>query len=364
MRLAVDFVGGSIVNLWRQNSPPERREPFFLRRQQMLGILVACLILLGAGAAGAAPLSVSSVPLKLRSWRHEIRVLGRIRTLDQDEVLAPFDGRVKHLLERPGSRVRSDQILMALVPQDLDRKIMQAKAQRVYAEHHLHLVHILLHERLQSRQQLEQARLGLQVANQQLDILERRLALGEVRAPFSGTVSYLVAPGALVHTRDPVARISGSGRLWVEVQVTPSQSRELRAGFHATLIEGGQDIHANVYSVGTSADDSGLVPVYLTFRGTPELMAGEVVQVFLSGVAHQAFRVPLEALVLHGSQTRIYLMVHGRAQAVTVKVLHIQSGEAWIQGSFPADARVIVQGSGWVRPGTPVRENSAPGADH
>ncbi|MDE2088621.1 MAG: efflux RND transporter periplasmic adaptor subunit [Gammaproteobacteria bacterium] len=329
----------------------------------LLGIGVPSLLILGWGPAQAAPLPVSVAPVQMSAWRPEIVVLGRVKSLNQTLLVAPFEGRVGHLTGNPGNAVKPGQVILDVIPLALGRQIKQAEAQRAFAQRNLRQTRSLFRQQLQTRQQFEHAQLELRLAQQQLSILERRLALGQVRAPFAGTVSYLVASGVRVHARDPVARVEGPGTLWVAAHLTPSQARRVRAGARAALADGERQT-ANVYAVGATADAFGLVPVYLTPQRPAALLAGEAVRVTLYGTAQTGAAVPLHAVVMRSGKTRVYVIDHGKARAVPVRVQHIQSGKAWVEGALPPGARIIVQGSGRVRNGTPVAISPVSGAGH
>ena len=90
-----------------------------------------------------------------------------------------------------------------------------------------------------------------------------------------------------------------------------------------------------------------------------ELPLGSVVQVTLptsNGSDHGTQHIPLTALDERGETPKVWQVVNGAAQPVSVEVLQLGATQATIRSSLPNGQRIIALGTHLLTPGMAVQE--------
>ncbi|MHB1951476.1 MAG: efflux RND transporter periplasmic adaptor subunit, partial [Acidiferrobacteraceae bacterium] len=182
--------------------------------------------------------------------------------------------------------------------------------------------------------------------------LRVRLDRGVVRAPFAGTITYLVPAGAWVTPGTAIAKLSGTGGFYLTAALSPRDARRLRSGIPVRIRAEGHSWTGMVYAVGERAGAGGLVAVYM--KCGCRLFANEFAQVQLRIPAVAGLAVPSDAVVMTDGKTTVYRIVAGRAQPVPVRVVHVGRHWTWLQGSLTPGMPIVTAGAGRIRPGTPV----------
>ena len=189
-----------------------------------------------------------------------------------------------------------------------------------------------------------------------------KAASGVVTAPRSGVITSIPAgEGAFVNTGDPIALISGSGRLTLRallpvkhasllpilsgVVITPHGSEETSVD----LSQFGGKLLSSTSAASTEAP--GYIPVYYSFDNSAPVVAGSAAEVYLLGGNRQGvISVPVEALSEQLGEKFVYVkkgeheyekrhVNTGASNGMDVEVLAgLQPGE-----------KVVVKGTSFVR---------------
>lgn len=324
-------------------------------RQPALGLMLVLVGCLGCGPvyarAGGLPVSVSII--QSGAWHRVFRTLARVRSNNQITLTAPVGGRVLGPFQEPGL-VHAGTVLMRIVPVGLHAQIVTAQAQVRYAQTKLKRYTQLLARSLVARESVDQFKLELAEARGQLHSLEAEDAAQILRAPFTGTLKYLVAPGAIVPTSLAVMTLMGRGRIWVDALIPPEIAHEMRPGRLVHLASGHWRGVGTIRNIGNRASHYGLVRVYINLPLAAPVLPGQWVHCSIPTDSGRAFRLPVAAILMRGAESFVYIVRRGHAVRVPVRILSRQHRQAFVQGVLEAGEAVVVKGVTRLRPGSAV----------
>ncbi|MYN45874.1 HlyD family efflux transporter periplasmic adaptor subunit [Pseudoduganella sp. FT93W] len=171
-----------------------------------------------------------------------------------------------------------------------------------------------------------------------------------LRAPRAGTVLELVAePGARLEAGMPVARISRSGALWIELQASRAQAERLRVG-EVLQVQGCGS--ARVIAVGSAVNTANQsVPVRAEQMGSGDcLKLNAYVEARMApgsktaGAPAQGVLVPAAALVRRGADTFVFVQNAGGFMATPVQAVQAGADLVRVSGKVAAGDAVAVKG--------------------
>ncbi len=150
----------------------------------------------------------------------EARVVGRIVRVN-----ARSEGAVARVNVAPGQLVSDRELLIALDPRELDRRIAEAAAELARAA----------------------TRPQLSFAHRRYVLAHLHRAHAEVRAPSAGRVLALrVRPRQVVTFAQPLVSILDSDHLWIVARFSPRHFQRLRVGQPARVFAAGSGAEAKV----------------------------------------------------------------------------------------------------------------------
>ncbi len=317
-------------------------------------VLTGVLILSAAATArAAAAVSVSVLAVAPAPWQDGIAVLARVESADHTVLAAPVTGRVRGPFLAPGAVAAGATVARVAVP-GLPAQIHAAQANAALAATDLRRQQHLARRGLVARQSLDQARVQLQQADAALRALQRQDAQSVLRAPFAGTLGYLVSAGTVVYRGTPVATLLGRGQPWARAELTPRQVRHVTPGMTVLWHAGDLRGSAAVRSLGQSARSAGMVPVYVALPASSALLPGQWLRLHFALPRAPAWRVPDAAVVWRGAHSEVFVLRNGHARAVPVQVLAAHAGASWVRGALGNPAQVIVAGSTRLQDGVAV----------
>ncbi|MCW9089455.1 MAG: efflux RND transporter periplasmic adaptor subunit [Gammaproteobacteria bacterium] len=256
-----------------------------------------------------------------------------------------------------GQKVHAGDVLFTLDPRDLDEALSAARAELAAAEASLAVTQAdlardrqLLEKNFLSRQAFERAELALSEATTRRDAAKARmeqarnaLNYATLRAGSDGLLIEVSAePGQVVATGQAVAVLARDGRREVEVAF-PSHVRPPQSG---ELLMDGQSVELTRREVAGAAD-----PASRTWQARYQLDKplmshglGEVVKTrFIVGDAQPGrFQVAVSAVDERGEAPRLWQVVQGRAQPLTVSIERMGREYAWVSGEGLHDGQTVI----------------------
>jgi len=323
-------------------------------KARLAGLLLAVLAAQAIAAQPtAAPLPVHVRTIVAAPWQDTLRVLARVESADHTTLAAPLTGRVVGPFLATGEVPAGAMVARVVVP-GLDAQIHAAAASARLALTDLHRQQALIDRGLVAQQALDQARVRLQQTRAALRALQHEAAQSVLRAPFAGTLSYLVGAGTVVYRGTPIATLLGRGQLWARAALTPAQARTVQADIPIRWRAG--DLHGagTLRSLGGSARAAGMLPLYVDLPSRSGLLPGQWLWLSLLRARAAAYRVPDAALVGVGAGNVVFVVRAGRAHAVPVRVLAAHDGDTWVSGALGRAPAVVITDATRLREGTPV----------
>ncbi len=305
------------------------------------------------GTPPACALPVHAVAVRSSSWVRQTQVMGTVESIGRATLTAPVTGRVLGPFPLPGN-VAAGTVLARIAPPGLHAGIRAAQARVAYARAQMKRAQELFHEGVMARQDVDRASLALAEARSSLRELQAQAGEQVLTAPFSGTLHYLVPPGAVVNTGDPIATLEGRGQPWARAYVTPAQAQGLRPGTQVTITAQNWQGQGSIRSVGQSARHLGLVTVYIMLPAASPLLPGEWVQLTLSSTGGSAFLVPSRAVVMRGARSQVFVVRQGHAIEIPIRVMASEGDKTWVQGALRDGELVVILGNARLAPGVPV----------
>jgi len=333
--------------------------------------------------AAQGPLPVATfVPEAVDGYQVTRWYLGRVEAARSSELGFELAGQLDAIAVQEGDRVSSGQLLATLNTgrleaqrAELEAAVAEADARRRLAQLTLTRLSGVVNAGGVTRQQLDEAREGLRVAEaasnlarSRVDTIKVELAKSHLRAPFEGTiVRRMVDEGRVVGAGEPVLELLEGGAPEVRVGVPADLVEHLSLGSSQTVRIAGRELAARVLAVIPAVDPrTRTVDVRLALppdaAGVPR--AGEIASVGLQQwLPRRGYWVPLEALTegLRGTWN-VYTLapVEGAGEAweiraYPVETLHVAPDRAYVAGDLSAARRLVASGLHRVVPGQHVR---------
>ncbi len=328
-------------------------------------VVVSCLAYgrSGHGAAhmGLPPISVGTAPTGSRPLPIVVRALGDVNSLGQTTLTATITGKIQGPFDTEGA-VAAGAIVAHNVSPVLQDQLATARAQLKYAKIALQRAQDLAHEKLQTDLDVALAQRNLAQAKSSLATLRQQANEQVMRAPFAGTLHYLVAPGTVVYRGTPVASIKGRATPWVDIRVSPATSYDIKLGEDAEVSDGTWYGAGHVLSIGQDASLWGLVRIRISLPVGSPLIPGEWARVRLIQDGAPATTVPQAALVMRGAKAMVFVIGQHHAEEVPVQVLADNNKNVWVKGQLQARERVAISGVTRLKNGSLIVADAAQGS--
>ncbi|WP_153115566.1 efflux RND transporter periplasmic adaptor subunit [Rhodocyclus tenuis] len=234
-----------------------------MQRSRMLALLVAAVILAGAGywylgahkavpgseVKAAAPVPVRLAQAKIADIPVLLEVVGRAEAYESVTLKSRLDGQVAAVSYSEGQHVRQGDVLLRLDPADFQARLQQAEANLARDEAQLAKAradvqrYVALNGRgFVSEEKVNEVRTAEAAAQASLradqaaaELARLQVSYTTIRAPFAGVVgARLVFPGTAVKTNDTALAVVNRVRpLYVTFSVPEKHLRKLRAALAA-----------------------------------------------------------------------------------------------------------------------------------
>ncbi|WP_298225225.1 efflux RND transporter periplasmic adaptor subunit [Acidocella sp.] len=316
----------------------------------------------GAPHVGLPKILVRTAPVGSRPIPLMVRALGVVNSLGQTTMMATMTGEIEGPFDTQGEIAKGAVVARNVSPL-LQDQLATARAQLKYARIVLQRTLDLAQQNLRTDLDVALAQRNLAQAQSSLAALQQQTGMQAMRAPFSGTLHYLVAPGTVVYRGTPVATISGRATPWVDIRVSPADANDLRQGEEAEISVGAWHGQGKVLSIGQNARVWGLIRIRIGISGANPLIPGEWARVLLTQYGTSATTVPRAALVMRGANALVFVIGQHHAHEVHVQILATFKQHAWVKGALHAGETVAVSSVGRLKDGSYVVTNASAGSN-
>lgn len=310
---------------------------------------------------GERPVTVTLQTVRQQPWTESIEALGTVKARESVTLTAKVSETVQQVHFESGDAVRAGAPLVTLSGQAQRAQLAEAEAAAAEAEQQFRRLQELVGRQLVARSQLDSQRATRDAARAR--VAEVRAAIGDrvIRAPFAGVLGIRqVSPGALVTPGTAIATLDAIDRVHVDfpvperalAQLAPGQRVIGRSGVYPDRrFEGRVEvIDARVDPATRAVDVRAIFP-----NEDRVLRPGMLLQVDILQPERQALVAPEIALQQVGTETFVYRVGAGdKVERADVRVGARREGEVEILGGLKAGDRIVVEGTGKVRPGSTV----------
>jgi RND family efflux transporter MFP subunit len=284
----------------------------------------------------------------------------------RDEVTLSFKigGVIAQVLVREGESVRAGQLLATLDLREIDAQVAKARSAAAKADRDLARVTRLYRDSVATRQQLDDATTGAEVAHADLQTATVNQQYARIVAPSTGVILRRAAePGELVSTGAPVLTLGSrtSGTI-MRVSLPDREVVRVKLGDRATVrVDARPDraLRGVVRQIGAAADPhTGTYVAEIALDAPDGLSTGMIGRVEIATRGGDRLRaVPVEALLeADGDRATLYAIgPDGRAKRVPVEVAFVRGDRATVRGGLAGVTRVVTDGAPYLNDGAAVR---------
>ena len=321
----------------------------------------------GGPGGGDRPVAVTTQVLQPRSFNDAVQALGTVRARESVTVTAKVSEIVQRVHFQSGDVVRAGAPLITLGGQAQQADLAEAEANAREADRQFARQSELAAQQLIARSALDTQRAARDAARARVARVRATLDDRVVRAPFAGVLGLRqVSPGALVTPGTAIATLDDVARVYVDFPVPESMLAELGDGqrLNATSSAYAGRLFDGVVETVDARVDAGTRAV--TVRGAfnnPDraLRPGMLMQVRMLQAARSALLVPEIAVVQVGRESFVYRVVEGNAvERADVRVGVRRDGMAEIIDGVKAGDRLVIDGTGKLRPGAKIEPKPSP----
>lgn len=351
------------------------------RTLRSLLLLLPCLALaVGLGACGKkaaqpqsgrgadAPVPVTTQQVRLQEFGDILVALGTVHAREAVTVTAKVSEIVQRVHFDSGDVVARGAPLVTLSGQQQQASLVEAQATANEAERMYRRQAELAGQQLIARASLDTQRATRDAANARVSQIRAQVGDRTIRAPFAGVLGIRqVSPGALVTPGTAIATLDDIARVYVDFPLPESELAQVAAGQRVSGTSAswpGREFDGTVSTVDARLDaGSRAVNVRADFPNADRaLRPGMLVQVTVHRSARQAMLLPEIAVVQVGQKTFVWRVGEdGKVSQAEVKIGVRRDGLAEISDGLKAGDRVVVEGTGKLRPGAVVQD-AAPAA--
>lgn len=358
-------------------SPAPTRTP--ARTPARIGalLLLACVLVAcgGKDAAGGAgkggpgggqgdrPIPVTTVRLQPQSFADTLIAIGTVKARESVTVTAKVSEIVQTVHFDSGQEVRAGAPLITLSDRQQQAALAEAQASADEAGRLLRRQSELVQQQLIARAQVDNQRAARDVAQARVGQIRAQIADRVVRAPFSGVLGLRqVSPGALVTPGTPIATLDDISRVYVDFPLPESQLSRIDTGQRVAaraVAYPEQRFEGTVQTVDARIDPTTRAVQVRADLPNPQrlLRPGMLINVEIAGAERTALLLPEIAVTQVGRDSFVFRVGNdGSVEQVKVAIASRRDGKAEVVEGVAAGDRIVVDGTGKLRPGNKVVE--------
>ncbi|WP_374013215.1 efflux RND transporter periplasmic adaptor subunit [Pseudoxanthomonas koreensis] len=319
-----------------------------------------------APAPTSAPVPVTTTTVRVLPWSDTVQALATVHARESVTLTAKVSEIVEQVHFESGQQVAAGQPLVTLRVDAQQAALAEAQAAAAEAGQQFSRLQGLAAQQLVSRATLDAQRATRDAAAARVRQMRSEISDRQVRAPFAGVLGIRqVSPGALLTPNAVIATLDDITRVYADFQVPEAALSALAPGARVTAhgtAWPGVTFEGAVETVAARIDP---VTRTLTVRAAFDnpkrrLRPGMLLQASLFLPQRQALVVPEIAVVQVGRESFVYRVGEdGRVARAAVDTGVRRDGLAEIVQGLEAGQRIVVDGTGKLRPGMAVAEAEA-----
>jgi membrane fusion protein (multidrug efflux system) len=321
----------------------------------------------GGGPGGDRPIPVTTVRLQPETFSERIAAIGTVKARESITVTAKVSELVEQVHFDSGDEVRAGAPLITLSDRQQRAALSEAQAAADEAERLYRRQSELAQQQLIARSQLDTQRATRDAANARVAQIRAQLADRVIRAPFPGVLGLRqVSPGALITPGIAIATLDDISAVFVDFSLPEAQLSVVAPGRgiggRAAAFPG-RDFAGTVETIDARIDPATRAATVRARIPNPErlLRPGMLINVELPGAERRALLVPEIAVVQVGRESYLYrVAADDSVEQIEVTVGARGGGKAEILSGAAAGDRIVVDGTGKLRPGAKIVEGAAP----
>ncbi len=326
----------------------------------------------GAGAAGGGvPAAVvTTTTVGIQPFNDRIRALGTVKAREAVEITAKVSEIVDRVHFESGDVVEAGAPLVTLSGEQQQAALAAARATAEEAGRMLRRQEGLAAQQLVARATIDAQRATRDSALAQVRQIEANLRDRVIRAPFAGVLGVRqVSPGALITPGTVIATLDDLSSVYVDFPVPETHLSHVAVGQRITGTSTawrGRGFVGTVSNVGSRVDPTSRAFSVRADFANPEhlLRPGMLMEIELERAERDALLVPEIAVVQVGRESFVFRVTpDATAEQVPVTIGARAAGMAEILSGLEPGDRIVVDGTGKLRDGSPIVEAGTVGDD-
>lgn len=316
------------------------------------------------------PVPVGIETVRQQPWQDTVQALGTVRARESVDVTAKVSESVQRVHFESGQEVGRGAVLVTLTGQQQLAALRAAEASAAEAEQLYQRQAQLAPQQLIARASLDSQRATRDAARAQVAQVRANLSDRQIRAPFAGVLGIRqVSPGALLTPNAVIATLDDISRMYVDFQVPEATLSAMVPGARVSATTAawpGKRFEGEVQTADARIDAGTRAVTVRAVFDNPErlLRPGMLLDVSLFRPERQALVVPEIAVVQVGRDSFVYRVAQdGKVEQAAVRVGVRRDGKAEILEGLTAGDRIVVDGTGKLRPGVVVAEAAPAGPE-
>lgn len=313
------------------------------------------------GGPGKQPAPVTVIMAAPAGTAGVLSVSGTLRAPEQVQLRAEATGRVVWLNMPEGSRVEAGALLARINDAELRALRKKITAQLQLAEQRLNRLKTLRNAGGVSADELESAEQERASLQAELEQTDARLALCELKAPFSGVLGLRrISNGSIVSPQDVFCTLTQTDGMQLDFSVPAQYAASVQKGSSISFTgESGNDtLNAVVIASEAGLDEqTRTLTVRARVQGRHEALKPGMFCKVLVPLTQQAgsISLPTEALVPVMRGYQVYVVKQGKASAVPIEISERTEQNVVVKSGLQVGDSVITRGLLGLRPGAQVR---------
>jgi membrane fusion protein (multidrug efflux system) len=322
----------------------------------------------GAGAA-AKPIPVTTMVVQPSAWSDSLQAIGSVKARESVALTSKVSEVVQDVHFDSGDEVRAGAPLVTLRGDSQQAALVSAQALYAEAEQLYKRQVSLADQQLVARASLDTQKAIRDAALARVQQMRADIGDRNVRAPFAGVLGLRqVSPGALITPSTVIATLDDVSRVYADFQVPESALASVQVGNQvtaSTVAYPGREFTGNVSTVDARLDPgTRAVTVRADFPNPDRVLRpGMLLDLRLFRPERQALVIPELAVVQVGRESFVYrVKADGSVEQAKVVAGVRRDGKVEIVEGLGGGDRIVIEGTGKLRPGVKVADTPAQAA--